>query len=122
MLDAFPSISACYFWTALFAPRKHANLVELNKKVMEALQMYHSLMKETPTYGYPAMKASGPSSMYNTGSSITQGLPQAGPNTGIGQPAQVGTSERGVGGGLEADQTPCPVSTRVMIPSLFCDQ
>ncbi|GFS06908.1 signal transducing adapter molecule 2 [Elysia marginata] len=34
--------------------KKHATLVELNKKVMDALQMYHNLMKETPAYGYAA--------------------------------------------------------------------
>uniref|UniRef100_A0A0B6ZHD2 Signal transducing adapter molecule 1 n=1 Tax=Arion vulgaris TaxID=1028688 RepID=A0A0B6ZHD2_9EUPU len=38
--------------------RKHATLVELNKKVMDALQMYHNLMKETPAYGYPTLKTS----------------------------------------------------------------
>ena len=32
--------------------KKHATLVELNKKVMDALQMYHNLMKETPAYGF----------------------------------------------------------------------
>ncbi|KAL3889024.1 hypothetical protein ACJMK2_001382 [Sinanodonta woodiana] len=33
--------------------RKHASLCELNQKVMDALQMYHNLMKETPLpYGY----------------------------------------------------------------------
>ncbi|CAL1543766.1 unnamed protein product [Lymnaea stagnalis] len=36
--------------------RKHATLVELNKKVMDALQMYHNLMKETPAYGYSGLK------------------------------------------------------------------
>ncbi|BFZ11096.1 hypothetical protein BsWGS_14135 [Bradybaena similaris] len=36
--------------------RKHATLVELNKKVMDALQMYHNLMKETPAYGYAGLK------------------------------------------------------------------
>ena len=36
----------------LAASRDHANLEDLNKKVMDALQMYHSLMKENPGYGY----------------------------------------------------------------------
>ncbi|KAH9508304.1 hypothetical protein Btru_050770 [Bulinus truncatus] len=39
--------------------RKHATLVELNKKVMDALQMYHNLMKETPAYGYGGLKTQG---------------------------------------------------------------
>ncbi|CAI9728822.1 signal transducing adapter molecule 1-like [Octopus vulgaris] len=30
--------------------KKHANLVELNMKVMDALQMYHNLMKENPVF------------------------------------------------------------------------
>lgn len=33
--------------------KKHASLCELNSKVVEAMQMYHNLMKETPApYGY----------------------------------------------------------------------
>ncbi|RUS71864.1 hypothetical protein EGW08_020373 [Elysia chlorotica] len=40
--------------------KKHATLVELNKKVMDALQMYHNLMKETPAYGAAAAAAAGP--------------------------------------------------------------
>ena len=36
--------------------RKHASLCEINKKVLEALQMYHNLMKETPApYAYKSM-------------------------------------------------------------------
>ncbi|ESO86054.1 hypothetical protein LOTGIDRAFT_129863 [Lottia gigantea] len=37
--------------------RKHADLVDLNKKVIDALQMYHTLMKEQPYGGY--QKSSG---------------------------------------------------------------
>ncbi|XP_071113370.1 signal transducing adapter molecule 2-like [Haliotis cracherodii] len=36
--------------------KKHAQLVDLNKKVMDALQMYHSLMRENPAFNY-TMKA-----------------------------------------------------------------
>jgi signal transducing adaptor molecule len=32
--------------------RKHASLMELNGKVIDALQLYHNLMKELPGYGY----------------------------------------------------------------------
>ena len=39
--------------------KKHATLVELNKKVMDALQMYHNLMKETPAYGYTGSLKAG---------------------------------------------------------------
>ncbi|CAG5128190.1 unnamed protein product [Candidula unifasciata] len=47
--------------------RKHATLVELNKKVMDALQMYHNLMKETPAYGYASLKTAqgAPAGMYS---------------------------------------------------------
>ena len=31
-----------------FIFRKHAGLCELNTKIMDSLQMYHNLMKETP--------------------------------------------------------------------------
>ncbi|XP_005109097.1 signal transducing adapter molecule 1 [Aplysia californica] len=76
--------------------RKHANLVELNKKVMEALQMYHSLMRETPAYGYPGLKTQQPSAaaialgMY-TPPVMPQGPPPgaAAANAAMGQPAQV---------------------------------
>ncbi|KAK2168749.1 hypothetical protein LSH36_14g01005 [Paralvinella palmiformis] len=40
--------------------RKHMSLMELNTKVMEALQMYHNLMKELPGYGYSTMKMNQP--------------------------------------------------------------
>ena len=36
------------------------SLMELNTKVMEALQMYHNLMKELPGYGYSTMKMNQP--------------------------------------------------------------
>ena len=49
--------------------RKHASLVEINKQVMDALQMYHSLMKETPAYGY-ASKASTNPAMYAPGNPV----------------------------------------------------
>ena len=36
------------------------SLIELNTKVIEALQMYHNLMKELPGYGYSTMKMTQP--------------------------------------------------------------
>lgn len=42
--------------------RKHASLVELNIKVMDALQMYHNLMKENPGFYMPPHQ-SGPHQM-----------------------------------------------------------
>ena len=35
--------------------RKHNSLMELNMKVVEALQMYHGLMRELPAYGYTSL-------------------------------------------------------------------
>ncbi|KAK0045682.1 signal transducing adapter molecule 1 [Biomphalaria pfeifferi] len=61
--------------------RKHANLVELNKKVMDALQMYHNLMKETPAYGYAGLKSQG----IPYGAMQSQGI--------MGQPAQMYNSQ-----------------------------
>ncbi|XP_070209310.1 signal transducing adapter molecule 1-like isoform X2 [Littorina saxatilis] len=34
--------------------RKHTQLVELNQRVMDALQMYHTLMRENPAYSFKA--------------------------------------------------------------------
>lgn len=49
--------------------RKHASLCEINTKVLEALQMYHNLMKETPTpYAFKTMSYSAP---------LPQGQPMA---------------------------------------------
>ncbi|KAK7485980.1 hypothetical protein BaRGS_00022732 [Batillaria attramentaria] len=39
--------------------RKHTQLVELNQRVMDALQMYHTLMRENPAYSFKA-PAPGP--------------------------------------------------------------
>ena len=39
--------------------RKHASLMELNAKVMDALQMYQNLMKEQPAYGYSTLPKPG---------------------------------------------------------------
>ncbi|XP_052250279.1 signal transducing adapter molecule 1-like isoform X2 [Dreissena polymorpha] len=65
--------------------RKHADLCGINTKVLEALQMYHSLMKETPlpfkytTYSSPAMGMTpgppGPSAQHFNGSIY---MPQGG--------------------------------------------
>ncbi|XP_059139951.1 signal transducing adapter molecule 1-like [Physella acuta] len=63
--------------------RKHANLVELNKKVMDALQMYHNLMKETPAYGYSGLKGPG---IPNTYSPVPQ-------TVGMGAPSQLYSSQ-----------------------------
>uniref|UniRef100_A0A0B7BTN7 Signal transducing adapter molecule 1 n=1 Tax=Arion vulgaris TaxID=1028688 RepID=A0A0B7BTN7_9EUPU len=69
--------------------RKHACLVELNKKVMDALQMYHNLMKETPAYGYNNLKASqAVPAIYN---SMPQGM---GSNTFLGLHSQVYNSQQ----------------------------
>ncbi|BFZ21609.1 hypothetical protein BsWGS_24648 [Bradybaena similaris] len=76
--------------------KKHACLVELNKKLMEALQMYHGLMKETLAYGYSNLQ-------------LTQGVPgmyasiQPAPGNVIGNLPQVYSSQPhmvpgGVGG------------------------
>lgn len=60
--------------------KKHTQLVELNQRVMDALQMYHTLMRENPAYSFkaagpaPAPYASMPSMM-------------AAPPSQIGQPA-----------------------------------
>ncbi len=35
-----------------YSTRKHNMLMELNSKVIGALQMYHDLMRELPGYGY----------------------------------------------------------------------
>lgn len=44
-------VKLCHLLFSLY--RKHASLCELNSKVVEAMQMYHNLMKETPApYGY----------------------------------------------------------------------
>ena len=57
------------FWrlTAVDCPdnaifRKHTQLVELNQRVMDALQMYHTLMRENPAYSFkaPAPGPAGP--------------------------------------------------------------
>lgn len=49
--------------------KKHAGLCEINTKVLEALQMYHNLMKETPApYAFKSMS-------YNT--PLPQGQPMA---------------------------------------------
>ncbi|CAG5133922.1 unnamed protein product [Candidula unifasciata] len=61
--------------------KKHACLVELNKRVMEALQMYHGLMKETLAYGYSNLQMSqGVPGMYASmqppAGSIIGSLPQ----------------------------------------------
>nr|XP_022337453.1 signal transducing adapter molecule 2-like [Crassostrea virginica] len=41
--------------------KKHASLCEINSKVVEAMQMYHNLMKETPSpYGYKSQPAVAP--------------------------------------------------------------
>lgn len=42
--------------------RKHTQLVELNQRVMDALQMYHTLMRENPAYSFkaPAPGTAGP--------------------------------------------------------------
>lgn len=37
----------------LSAHRKHTALVEVNQRVMDALQMYHTLMRENPAYSFP---------------------------------------------------------------------
>ncbi|XP_048781344.1 signal transducing adapter molecule 2-like isoform X2 [Ostrea edulis] len=57
--------------------KKHAGLCELNSKVVEAMQMYHNLMKETPApYGYKAQHTA-PSMSYNFPSqSVYNGQPQ----------------------------------------------
>ncbi len=39
--------------------RKHASLMELNGKVVEALQLYHDMMKEQPVYGYSTIAKPG---------------------------------------------------------------
>ncbi|GFO46179.1 signal transducing adapter molecule 2 [Plakobranchus ocellatus] len=97
--------------------KKHATLVELNKKVMDALQMYHNLMKETPAYGYAGLKAgvpqqSGPG-MYAAGPSLPMGLP-GGPPT---QPPQVYNSPNqfmmGTGGMVTG---PPPTLTQASMP------
>lgn len=38
-----------------FFGRKHAHLMEINSKVVDALQMYTNLMKELPMYGYSGL-------------------------------------------------------------------
>ncbi|GAB1603030.1 signal transducing adapter molecule 1-like [Argonauta hians] len=40
--------------------KKHANLVELNMKVMDALQMYHNLMKDNPVFYTLSHQAAAP--------------------------------------------------------------
>jgi len=72
--------------------RKHNGLMELDVKVVEALQMYHNLMKELPGYGYvkhlpgqpfpPQM----PQQMYG-GYPVPQGG-MAGPPPASGAPTQ----------------------------------
>ncbi|KAH9508288.1 hypothetical protein Btru_050731 [Bulinus truncatus] len=76
--------------------RKHATLVELNKKVMDALQMYHNLMKETPAYGYGGLKTQGISygPMQSQGILVQQGQMYNGqpqyivPGTVVAPPSQ----------------------------------
>lgn len=47
--------------------RKHTQLVELNQRVMDALQMYHTLMRENPAYSFkgplPTTYATMPAAM-----------------------------------------------------------
>jgi len=35
--------------------RSHGELMALNGQLMEALQLYHNLMRELPSYGYSTM-------------------------------------------------------------------
>lgn len=71
--------------------RKHMTLMDLNSKVIDALQMYHNLMKELPGYGYTGLKM-GQSSFPTQPGSLPQqvfnGQPQfAQPDlAGAGQP------------------------------------
>ena len=47
--------------TISFYFRKHASLCEINTKVLEALQMYHNLMKETPApYAFKPLPYTAP--------------------------------------------------------------
>lgn len=50
-LSVNSTLKWCHLLFSLY--RKHASLCELNSKVVEAMQMYHNLMKDTPApYGF----------------------------------------------------------------------
>jgi hypothetical protein len=42
---------SCVYASVLTCVRKQNRLIELNKRLSDAMQMYHALMKETPMYG-----------------------------------------------------------------------
>lgn len=69
--------------------KKHASLCEINTKVLEALQMYHNLMKETPApYAFKSMSYSTPLPQGQAGAMYNGSQPQfapQGPQMGQGQ-------------------------------------
>ncbi|XP_025089579.1 signal transducing adapter molecule 2-like isoform X2 [Pomacea canaliculata] len=65
--------------------RKHTALVEVNQRVMDALQMYHTLMRENPAYSFP--KTSHVPPPYASLPSVMGSLP---PQPQMGQPAYNG--------------------------------
>ena len=58
--------------------RKHTQLVELNQRVMDALQMYHTLMRENPAYSFkaPAPGAGGPAPYSSLPPTMMAGMAQ----------------------------------------------
>ncbi|XP_062566054.1 signal transducing adapter molecule 2-like [Saccostrea cucullata] len=63
--------------------KKHASLCELNSKVVEAMQLYHNLMKETPApYGYKTQHPAAPMNYNFPSQSVYNGQPQFQPGPG----------------------------------------
>jgi len=44
----------CSAYTSWYVCRQHGGLTELNSRLVESLQLYHSLMQELPSYSQPA--------------------------------------------------------------------
>jgi len=54
--------------------RQHNSLIEYNTRLMEAFQLYNSLMTELPSYGYVAASNPAPSQPSNVSLLISEYL------------------------------------------------